>query len=271
MTTALALVVSLVSGCGLFSLLAWVGWRFFATPNPVSASAVVNQAPTNRGDERSFWLKFSGIGRLPKKFCWTVVVVVLVGGLAVGGVFSMSDWIAPDPLEALQWDRQSHIQGAFNPELLLPPPALPPMLFISNERLALETADRDWGKLNAQFTQPVLRLMARLQSRGYPFALLEGYRSPERQEMLANLGRHVTQARAFESKHQFGFAVDLAPLRDGRLVISERDPWAMRAYLALGEEAEQAGLAWGGRWWFKDYGHIEASGSAAPVTPSAPY
>jgi peptidoglycan L-alanyl-D-glutamate endopeptidase CwlK len=45
---------------------------------------------------------------------------------------------------------------------------------------------------------------------------------------------------------------------NGRLVISERDPWAMQAYQALGEEAEKAGLVWGGRWTLRDYGHIES-------------
>ena len=45
---------------------------------------------------------------------------------------------------------------------------------------------------------------------------------------------------------------------NGKLQISERDPWAMQAYQALGEEAEKIGLIWGGRWKLQDYGHIEA-------------
>ncbi|RIX42066.1 MAG: M15 family peptidase [Rhodocyclales bacterium GT-UBC] len=163
-------------------------------------------------------------------------------------------------------DRQVHIQGALNPERLVPPPVMPPSLFVGSERLALETADRDWGHLNPVFAQSVLRLLARLQERGYVFVLLEGYRSPERQDLLADAGAHVTGARAFQSKHQFGFAVDLAPLREGRLVISEREPWAMAAYQALGEESERGGLVWGGRWWFKDYGHVEIAGSLAAIS-----
>ncbi len=168
----------------------------------------------------------------------------------------------------MEMNRQAHIQVALNPERLVPPPALPPSLFVGSERPALETADRDWEKLNPRFTQPVLQVLLRLQERGYPFALLEGYRSPERQEKLADMGSHVTSARAFQSKHQFGMAVDLAPLRDGRLIISERDPWAMEAYLALGEEAEKAGLIWGGRWWFKDYGHVEIAESIKAIAGS---
>ncbi|UGA36258.1 M15 family metallopeptidase [Chromobacterium haemolyticum] len=91
--------------------------------------------------------------------------------------------------------------------------------------------------------------------------LLEGYRSPERQDSLAGQATLVTKAKGGQSKHQYGLAVDLAPIREGKVVISERDPWAMQAYNALGEEATAAGLTWGGNWSFKDFGHIERSGS----------
>jgi len=85
---------------------------------------------------------------------------------------------------------------------------------------------------------------------------------------LAQQGAHVTQVGAWQSKHQFGLAVDLAPMKNGVLMISERDPWAFEAYAALGEEAQAIGLNWGGRWSMKDYGHIEAAGTiAANIAP----
>jgi peptidoglycan L-alanyl-D-glutamate endopeptidase CwlK len=87
--------------------------------------------------------------------------------------------------------------------------------------------------------------------------LLEGYRSPERQQMLANLGTHVTNAKAFQSYHQFGLAADSAFYRDGKLIISERDAWAMEGYRLYGEYAESVGLVWGGRWQMRDLGHVE--------------
>jgi peptidoglycan L-alanyl-D-glutamate endopeptidase CwlK len=253
----------------VLSLLAWVGWRYFVSPvaganaHVAAPALLVAAGPVSQG-------RFEGRKRIPAARYWAVATVVLVGGIVVGSVFSMADRIAPDALSALEWERQAHIQGVLNPERLAPPPALPPALFVSSERPALETADRDWSKLDSRFAQPVLQVIARLQSRGYAFALLEGYRSPERQEKLADLGSHVTNARAFQSKHQFGVAADLAPLRDGKLIISERDPWAMEAYIALGEEAEKAGLTWGGRWWFKDYGHVEMAGSIAAIAYGAP-
>ena len=70
-------------------------------------------------------------------------------------------------------------------------------------------------------------------------------------------GSHVTQARANMSYHQHGLAADLAFFRDGKVVISERDPWAMRGYELYGEIAEQVGLTWGGRWKMRDLGHVE--------------
>jgi peptidoglycan L-alanyl-D-glutamate endopeptidase CwlK len=249
------------------ALLAWIGWRFFIVPsssriNRTSEDTVgltphisTIQTPAQKTNEK----------RLAHFIHWPLWLALLLAGLTVMAVLGMSGHISLDPLQALDFHRQQHIQVALNPEKLVPPPVLPPSLFITAERPALATADRDWNRLSPGFMQQVLRVFARMEARGYPFALLEGYRSPERQDMLAGLGNHVTNARAFQSKHQYGLALDAAPLRDGKLVISERDQWAMQAYQALGEEAEKAGLVWGGRWKLKDYGHVEA---AAPISAS---
>ena len=53
-------------------------------------------------------------------------------------------------------------------------------------------------------------------------------------------------------------AADIAFLREGKVIISEKDPWAMQAYARYGEVAESVGLTWGGHWKsIKDYGHSE--------------
>lgn len=147
-------------------------------------------------------------------------------------------------------------------ERLVPPVALPPMAFTTAEvelvRPMLVGASRNWGLLHPDFSQRLLLAFKIMKEKhGYEMALLEGYRSPARQDQLARAGNHVTNARAFQSWHQYGLAADCAFWRDGKLVISEKDPWAMRGYQLYGEVAESLGLTWGGRWKMMDFGHAE--------------
>lgn len=150
-------------------------------------------------------------------------------------------------------------------ERLVAPPAPPPAVFTTAEvtlvRPQLAGANRNWELLEQEFAQRLLAVFRVMREQhGYEMVLLEGYRSPERQNELADAGGHVTNARAFQSYHQFGLAGDCAFLRDGKLVISERDAWAMRGYQLYGEVAEAAGLTWGGRWKMMDFGHTELRG-----------
>jgi peptidoglycan L-alanyl-D-glutamate endopeptidase CwlK len=253
--STMALMVVLVGLAALLGLAAWIGWGFYLP----SRMAVVegHELQSSSCCVNSLAEVFRCL--VPRgQLLGYLAMGLVVGGIGVFGVLSVSGSIGPDPLAIREWGRQAHIQKALNPEYLAPPPAFPPSFFVGSGREDLEAANRDWNRLDPRFLQPVLELLRRLERRGYVFALLEGYRSPERQEVLADKGAHVTNARAYQSKHQFGLAVDLAPVRDGRLVISERDPRAMEAYQVLGEEAEKAGMVWGGRWWLKDYGHVEA-------------
>lgn len=226
-------------------MLAWTGWRFFVRTG--------NSQHIIRG--RTARLVFPGVG-LASLWSLLLLLVVAVGMvMIVSNIASRSE---VEPLAVSTLERQTQIHTALDPERLVPPPPLPAAMFLGTDIPGLETADRNWNRLDPVFMQRALAVFARMQVRGYQMALLEGYRSPERQDSLASLGPNVTRARAYQSKHQYGLALDAAPVLNGRLVISERDPWAMQAYQALGEEAEKAGLVWGGRWSFRDYGHIEA-------------
>ena len=147
-------------------------------------------------------------------------------------------------------------------EQLVPPPALPPVFFATVEveqvRPMLVSASRDWALMNPAYAQRLLLAFKIMKDKhGYDMAILEGYRSPERQNKLAAMGSSVTNAAAFQSWHQYGLAADCAFLRDGKIVISEKDPWAMRGYELYGEVAEAVGLTWGGRWKMMDFGHTE--------------
>lgn len=147
-------------------------------------------------------------------------------------------------------------------EQLVPPSPLPPEVFTTREvelvRPDVVLASRNWNLLDQEFTQRLLVVFRLMKERhGYDMVLLEGYRSPERQARLFEQGGHVTQAGANMSYHQYGLAADSAFFRDGKVVISERDPWAMRGYQLYGEIAAQVGLTWGGSWKMQDYGHVE--------------
>jgi len=87
------------------------------------------------------------------------------------------------------------------------------------------------------------------------------------------VGPRVTRAGAGQSYHQAGLAADLAFLRDGRIVISERDAWAARGYELYGDVARSVGLTWGGDWKsLRDLGHVELQrpGALAAHSGGAP-
>lgn len=180
-----------------------------------------------------------------------VLLAFLLGGKAMLEGFHDSERDSNEQVLAL-------LQG----EQLTAPVALPPLTFTTAEvvqlRPMLDSANRNWQLLEPDFSQRLLRVFRVMREQhGYEMAILEGYRSPERQNQLAQAGSNVTNARAFQSYHQFGLAADCAFLRDGKLRISEKDPWTMRGYRLYGEVAEAAGLRWGGRWTMMDFGHVE--------------
>ncbi|RZL00640.1 MAG: M15 family peptidase [Rubrivivax sp.] len=155
-----------------------------------------------------------------------------------------------------------HVAHLLQGEQLVPPPPLTPEAFttaaVEVVRPMLSSADRRWDRMDEAFVQRVLMVFKVMKERhGYDMALLEGYRSPERQNLLAAQGAHVTNAGAWQSYHQHGLAADCAFLRDGQLVITEKDPWALRGYQLYGQVAEELGLTWGGRWRLMDFGHVE--------------
>ncbi|MNK88453.1 hypothetical protein D3C87_1084150 [compost metagenome] len=159
-------------------------------------------------------------------------------------------------------EMNTQVASLLQGEQLVPPVDLPPLVFateeVRQERPLLVSASRNWTLLNVEYAQRLLLVFKIMKEKhGYEMALLEGYRSPERQTMLAGMGPNVSNAAAFQSWHQYGLAADCAFLRNGKLIISEKDPWAMRGYQLYGEVAESVGMTWGGRWKMMDFGHTE--------------
>lgn len=157
---------------------------------------------------------------------------------------------------------QALISSLLRGERLAPPPAPVPAVFETREvkriRPKLPEANRDWSQLKSEFRQRLLVVYKLMKQKyGYNMILIEGYRSPTRQKMLGKLKSGVTNAGAFESYHQYGLAADSAFMRDGELIISAQNNWAMRGYRLYGRLAEAVGLTWGGDWSLHDYGHVE--------------
>ena len=128
----------------------------------------------------------------------------------------------------------------------------------SHGHLDTSMVNRKWDKMHPRYKQRLLMVFKIMKEQhGYELVLLEGYRSPARQNNLSQ-NKATTLATAYKSFHQFGLAADVAFKRDGKVVISERDPWAWRGYQLYGQVAESVGLVWGGRWTrIHDYGHTE--------------
>ena len=242
----------------------WIGLRFFYfVPEKASGNALrggVWQSARSAWACIAFGQKlrqrvFGFLSWIGRQRLAGVVLVIVLASVIVTLAMSRRYWLERPNAEDIRFSSNARVE--LSEEKLVPPSPLPPSIFIGYERLSLESADRDWGKLRPVFRQSLLVLLARMTGHGYQFVLLEGYRSPERQDALAAMGSRLTQARAFESRHQFGLAADLAPIRNGVLVFDFDDPWTQAAYLTLGKEAQALGLGWGGLWKLQDYGHVE--------------
>lgn len=99
-------------------------------------------------------------------------------------------------------------------------------------------------------------MVEEMDHRGTPVRIVEGYRSHERQNELYAQGRTtpgniVTNAKAGESMHNYGVAVDFVFRREGYNASDAQ--WE-----ELGKLGESLGFSWGGRWQsFVDKPHFE--------------
>lgn len=196
---------------------------------------------------------------MQQRFMLTSALALLVAPVLLSLGFGARNMIF---FEDSAHDTDEKVEALLRGEQLVPPQPLPPEVFATAEveqvRPLTREGSRNWDALDPDFRHRLLMVYKIMKDKhGYDMALLEGYRSPERQAKLAALGSSVTQAKANQSYHQHGLAADNAFYRSGKLVISEKDSWAMEGYRLYGETAESLGLVWGGRWSFRDYGHVE--------------
>ena len=91
------------------------------------------------------------------------------------------------------------------------------------------------------------------------FEVVQGMRTFAEQDALFAKGRtkpgpKVTNAKGGQSNHNFGLAVDIAPLKNGKIDWNVKNP----AWKIMGEEGQKIGLEWGGGWaTFVDLPHFQ--------------
>lgn len=110
-------------------------------------------------------------------------------------------------------------------------------------------------------------LVAKAEAKGIDIIITEGHRSAEKQNSLYEKGRSkegsiVTNAKAGESYHNYGLAIDFA-LKDNHGQVS----WDMNMdqnkngesdWMEVVSIAKDMGFEWGGDWSnFKDYPHLQ--------------
>ena len=108
--------------------------------------------------------------------------------------------------------------------------------------------------LEPTFRAKIEALIVESTKKGFPFMVLETYRSAERQVMLYN--QKATQLRNV-GVHHYGLAVDLVKNING-------EPSFKGDFTLLGELAKDNDLIWGGDWGtpkakhtFRDYDHVQ--------------
>jgi peptidoglycan L-alanyl-D-glutamate endopeptidase CwlK len=117
------------------------------------------------------------------------------------------------------------------------------------------------SKVHPELAKRARLLIDALAAKGFPFEVVQGLRTYAEQDALfaqcrTKPGNIVTRARGGQSNHNFGLAVDICPVRNGKL------DWNWRtAFLTIDSEAEKVGLLWGGDWHkFLDLPHVELAG-----------
>jgi len=108
--------------------------------------------------------------------------------------------------------------------------------------------DTDRSHLHPVFRDKLAGLETALAAAGLPLLLFEGGRAPQRQQELfaqgrvpgcGTFGHHVTNAKPWQSFHQYGLAADYVFFVNGAWTWDEPTPGAWARYTAI---ASQVGL-----------------------------
>jgi hypothetical protein len=108
--------------------------------------------------------------------------------------------------------------------------------------------DIDPSHLDPSFARSLETVFRRMRERGFDPILREGYRTPARAKALSE--KNPKGANEL-STHIYGLGADI--ISASKLYNAPKEFWT-----ALGEEVEDAGLVWGGRFSNEDRVHVQA-------------
>ena len=101
----------------------------------------------------------------------------------------------------------------------------------------------DLQALHPFFRDKVLLLMNRCRAQGIDMAGVESFRTHAKQAEYFSMGRKYTRFKGGRSRHQYGLAVDVVPIVNGKAEWKNKRLWKK-----IGITGEKLGLRWGGRW-----------------------
>lgn len=139
------------------------------------------------------------------------------------------------------------------------PPAAPEQIRASPEWRRIDDT-----RLYGQFRERCVALLEAARDSGAVFFVTSGPRTYAEQTLLYAQGRTspglvVTQARAGESAHNFGIAIDVC--RDAAPDVGGLQmDWRPESYEILADLSAEHGLVWGGAWLSPDRAHLQWPG-----------
>lgn len=114
------------------------------------------------------------------------------------------------------------------------------------------------AELHSAYQPHVIKLINTAYKKlGITWVITDGYRSPAAQ---GNLSSGVTNAGPLQSYHQYGLAIDVVSVRNGKITYLSDGKQSNTDSKAIGLIGESLGLVWGGRFKTKngpDYPHFE--------------
>lgn len=119
----------------------------------------------------------------------------------------------------------------------------------------------DLDALHPYFRDKIKQLVYNCMLQGIELAVVESFRTHAKQNEYKGMGKGYTNSSGGKSKHQYGLAVDVVPMVNGKAVWDNRSLW-----LKVGVAGEKLGLRWGGRWKVPyDPAHFEWTGGLTSV------